>query len=139
WIVGGIIGLVLLVFVLIRIPAIQNYVVGKVTAYIENKINTPVRIARVSLDLPKMLVLEGVYFEDQSQDTLIAGDRLRVDISMLKLLRNTVEISQIDLQGITAKINRTLPDSTFNFDYIITAFVGEQDETTPPDSSAPMK
>ncbi len=131
--------MVLLVFVLIRIPAIQNYVVGKVTAYIENKISTPVRIARVSLDLPKMLVLEGVYFEDQSQDTLIAGDRLRVDISMLKLLRNTVEISQIDLQGITAKINRTLPDSTFNFDYIITAFVGEQDETTPPDSSAPMK
>ncbi len=131
--------MILLVFVLIRVPGVQQYVVKKVTSYIETKIKTPVRIARVSLDLPKMLVLEGVYFEDQSRDTLLAGEKLRVDISMLKLLNNTVEISRIDLQGITAKINRTLPDSTFNFDYIIRAFVGEQEETTPPDSSAPMK
>src|SRR5690606_10578259 len=139
WIIGSIIGLVLLVFVLIRIPAVQQYVVHKVTSYLEDKIKTPVRIARVSLDLPKMLVLEGVYFEDQSRDTLLAGEKLRVNISMLKLLSNTVEISQIDLQGITAKINRTLPDSAFNFDYIIRAFVGEQQETAPPDSSSPMK
>jgi len=139
WIIGSIIGLVLLAFVLIRIPAIQNYVVQQVTAYLENKIKTPVRIARVSLDLPKMLVLEGVYFEDQSRDTLLAGEKIKVDISMLKLLKNTVEISQIDLQGITAKINRTLPDSAFNFDYIIKAFVSEQQEPATPDSSAPMK
>lgn len=139
WIIGGIVGLILLVFILIRIPAVQNYVVQKVTSYLENKIKTPVRIASVSLDLPKMLVLEGVYFEDQSRDTLLAGEKLRVDISMLKLLRNTVEISQIDLEGITAKINRTLPDSSFNFDYIVSAFVTEQDEPVTPDSSAPMK
>src|SRR5690606_8243318 len=86
-----------------------------------------------------MLVLEGVYFEDQLGDTLLAGEKLKVDISMLKLLNNTVEISQIDLQGITAKINRRLPDSAFNFDYIIQAFVTEPEEPTPPDSTAPMK
>lgn len=139
WIIGGIIGLILLIFILIRIPAVQNYLVQKITSYLENKIKTPVRIAHVSLDLPKMLVLEGVYFEDQTQDTLLAGEKLRVDISMLKLLKNTVEISQVDLQGITAKINRTLPDSSFNFDYIIRAFVSEQNEPASPDSSAPMK
>lgn len=139
WIIGGIIGLILLLFILIRIPAVQNYLVQKITSYLENKIKTPVRIAHVSLDLPKMLVLEGVYFEDQARDTLLAGEKLRVDISMLKLLRNTIEISQIDLQGITAKINRTLPDSSFNFDYIIRAFVSEQSEPASPDSSAPMK
>lgn len=139
WIIGSVIGLVLLLFILIRIPAVQNFVVQKVTSYLENKIETPVRIANVSIDLPKMLVLEGVYFEDQSQDTLLAGEKIRVDISMLKLLKNTVEISQIDLQGITAKLNRTLPDSTFNFDYIINAFVSEQKEPTPADSSAPMQ
>ncbi|MFC7522730.1 translocation/assembly module TamB domain-containing protein [Parapedobacter sp. GCM10030251] len=138
WIIGGIIGLILLLFILIRIPAVQNYLVQKITSYLENKIKTPVRIAHVSLDLPKMLVLEGVYFEDQTQDTLLAGEKLRVDISMLKLLKNTVEISQVDLQGITAKINRTLPDSSFNFDYIIRAFVSEQNEPASPDSSAPM-
>lgn len=139
WIIGSIIGLVLLVFILIRIPAVQNYLVQQVTGYLENKIKTPVRIGRVSLDLPKMVVLEDVYFEDQSRDTLIAGEKLRVDISMLKLLRNTVEISRIDLEGITAKIDRRLPDSAFNFDYIVQAFVSEQPEPATPDSTAPMK
>lgn len=136
WIIGSVVGLILLVFILIRIPAIQNFVVQKVTGYLENKIKTPVRIARVTLDLPKMLVLEGVYFEDQQRDTLLAGDKLKVDISMLKLLRNRVEISEIDLQGITAKINRTLPDSAFNFDYIIRAFVSEDQAPDPADTAA---
>lgn len=139
WIIVGIIGLILLLFILIRIPAVQNYVVQQVTNYLENKINTPVRIGYISLDLPKKLVLEDVYFEDQSKDTLIAGEKLKVDISMLKLLRNTVEINELDLEGITAKINRTLTDSAFNFDYIIKAFVSEEEKPVEADSSAPMK
>src|SRR5690606_5961548 len=129
----------LLLFVLIRVPAVQNFVVGKVISYLEGKIKTPVRIDYVSIDFPKMLVLEGIYFEDQSRDTLLAGEKLRVDVSMLKLLSNTVEVSRIDLQGVTAKINRTLPDSAFNFDYIISAFVTEQEEPTPTDTTAAMK
>ena len=139
WIIGSIVGLMLLLFVLIRVPAVQNFVVGKVISYLEGKIKTPVRIDYVSIDFPKMLVLEGIYFEDQSRDTLLAGEKLRVDVSMLKLLSNTVEVSRIDLQGVTAKINRTLPDSAFNFDYIISAFVTEQEEPTPTDTTAAMK
>src|SRR5690606_9788948 len=88
WLLGSIIGLILLVFVLINIPAVQNFVVQKVVSYLETKIETQVDIKKVSLKLPKLLVLEGVYFEDQSRDTLIAGDTLLVDISLLKLLNN---------------------------------------------------
>src|SRR5690606_21302135 len=73
----------------------------------------------------------------QKGDTLIAGDTLKVDISMLKLLQNEVEINEIDLRGITANINRT-PDSVFNFDYIVNAFASKT--PTPVDTtSAPMK
>ncbi len=127
----------LLLVVAIRIPAVQNYVVGQVTVFLENKIGTRVDIDYVSLDLPKMLVLEGVYFEDQAGDTLIAGEKLKVDISMFKLLRNTVEISELNLEGITAKINRTLPDSAFNFDYIVAAFASAE-EPDPTDTAAAM-
>jgi len=136
WFIVSITGLVLLLIVIIRIPAVQNYVVGKVTDYLENKIGTPVDIGYVSLDFPKKLVLEGVYFEDQAGDTLIAGERLMVDISMLKLLRNTVEIGEINLVGITAKINRTLPDSAFNFDYIMAAFASPEPQQNPDTATA---
>ena len=29
-----------------------------------------------------MIVMDSVYFEDQKKDTLIAGDQLKVDVSM---------------------------------------------------------
>ena len=131
--------LVLLVFVLIEVPAVQNFARSKAVNFLEKKIGTKVEINHLSLDLPKLLVLEDVYFEDQKGDTLLAGDTLKVDISMMKLLKNTVEINEIDLRGITANISRT-QDSVFNFDYIMKAFVSEQKKPAPVDTAAvPMK
>ncbi len=138
WIIGSIIALLLLLIFLIRMPAVQNYVVGKVTNYLEKKIGTPVDIGYINITFPKKLVLENVYFEDQSKDTLIAGEKLLVDINMFKLLKNTVEIQQLELKGITAKINRTLPDSSFNFDYIVEAFASEEESTANADTTSAL-
>lgn len=133
WIVASVIFLVLLVVILIQIPAVQNFAKDKAVTFLQNKIHTKVEIGHISLDLPKMLVLEDVFFEDQKRDTLLAGDKLKVDISLLKLLDNQVEINEINLQGITTNIYRDR-DSSFNFDYIIKAFASEQKKD--PDTAA---
>jgi hypothetical protein len=67
WIIGIFIFLVLLVYILIQVPGVQNYAKGKVVSYIQNKIKTKVEIGKLSLDFPKRLVLEQVYFEDQKK------------------------------------------------------------------------
>ncbi|HYK75750.1 MAG TPA: translocation/assembly module TamB domain-containing protein [Daejeonella sp.] len=136
WIIGVVIFLVLTIFVLIEIPAVQDFARKKTVSYLQGKIKTKVEIQKISLDLPKLLVLEGVYFQDQKKDTLLAGDTLKVDISLFKLLHNELEINEIDLRGITTHIDRRLPDSTFNFDYIIKAFAGQKAKTTSKDTSA---
>lgn len=138
WLFGSLILLLLLLIFLIRLPAVQNYVIGKVTNYLETKIGTPVDIGYINITFPKKLVLENVYFEDESQDTLLAGERLMVDINMFKLLRNTVEIQEIELEGITAKINRSAPDGDFNFDYILQAFTAEEESTPTADTTSAM-
>ncbi|WP_345953179.1 translocation/assembly module TamB domain-containing protein [Mucilaginibacter sp. PAMB04168] len=139
WIVGSVIFLVLLVVLLIQVPAVQQFAKNKAVSFLEGKIHTKVEIGHITIGFPKMLVLEDVYFEDQKRDTLIAGDKLKVDISMMKLLKSQVEINEINLQGITAKISRGA-DSTFNFDYIIKAFAGEQKkEPKPTDTTSSMK
>lgn len=134
----SLLAIILLLIFLIRIPSVQNYVVGKVTDYLENKIGTPVDIGYINITFPKNLVLENIYFEDQSQDTLIAGEKLLVDINMFKLLKNTVEINDLQLKGITAKINRTLPDSSFNFDYIMQAFSTEEESDAAADTTSAL-
>ena len=139
WIIASVIFLVLLVVILIQVPAVQNFAKDKAVTFLQNKIHTKVEIGHISLGLPKLLVLEDVYFEDQKKDTLIAGDKLKVDITLLKLLKNKVEINEINLEGITANISRG-PDSLFNFDYIIKAFAGEQKkEVKPEDTTSTMK
>lgn len=135
WIVGSIIALFLLVVLLLQIPYVQNKVKDQAVTYLEDKIGTEVKIGRIEIGLPKKVILEDVYFESQSGDTLLAGEKLKVDISLLKLLSNEVELNSIDLEGITANVIRD-KDSVFNFDYIIKAFdTGKPADTT----SAPMK
>ncbi|WP_460681363.1 translocation/assembly module TamB domain-containing protein [Mucilaginibacter koreensis] len=139
WIIASVIFLVILVVVLIQVPAVQNFAKDKAVTFLQNKIHTKVEIGHITLGIPKMLVLEDVYFEDQKKDTLIAGDKLKVDIDMLALLKSKVQINEINLQGITAKVSRDR-DSTFNFDYIIKAFSSEQKkEPKPTDTTSTLK
>ncbi|RZJ35921.1 MAG: translocation/assembly module TamB [Flavobacterium sp.] len=124
WIIGSVIGLFLLVVLLLQVPFVQNFVKDKAVAYIEDKIKTPVSIDRIEIGLPKKVILTGFYFESREKDTLLAGNKLAIDISLLKLLSNEVEINSVNLQGIVANVTRT-KDSVFNFDYIIDAFASK--------------
>ena len=138
WITSIILFLVLLIFILIQVPAVQDFARKKAVSFLENKLKTKVQINKFSIDLPKLVVLEGVYFEDQNHDTLLSGEVVKVDISLFKLFKNQAQINEISLQGITAKVARTLPDSAFNFDYILKAFAVVPDKNAP-DTSAGMK
>jgi len=112
------------------VPAVQNFARKKIVAYLQDKIHTRVEIRRLAISFPKKIILEGVYFEDQNKDTLLAGNKLEVDIAMFKLLSSKVEVKYIGLEGITANVKRLQPDTTFNFDYIIKAFTSGQTDTT---------
>ncbi|TWJ04647.1 uncharacterized protein DUF490 [Mucilaginibacter frigoritolerans] len=139
WIIASVLFLILLIVILIQVPAVQNFAKDKAVTFIQGKIHTKVKIGHISLGLPKLLVLEDVYFEDQKKDTLLAGDKLKVDISLFELFNHKVEINEINLEGITTNINRGA-DSAFNFDYIIKAFAGEQQKPVKPtDTSSTMK
>jgi len=134
WIVGSIIGLFLLIVLLLQIPYFQNLVKDEAVSYLEGKIGTKVQLDRIEIGLPKKVILEGFYFESQQGDTLLAGEKLAVDISLFKLFSNEVEINSINLEGITANVKRN-KDSVFNFDYIIDAFASDKPKDT---TSAPM-
>lgn len=126
WIVVSLIALVILVLILIQLPFVQNIARKKVVTYLENKLHTKVEIGKLDVDFPTALSLQKVYFEDKSKDTLLYGKEIKVDISMLKLLRNEIRIQEIYLDGIVANMVRQPPDSTFNFQFIIDAFTSEK-------------
>ncbi len=140
WIISVILFLLILVYILIQIPAVQNFAKNKVVAYIEGKIKTKVSADRLSIAFPKQVVLKGVYFEDQQKDTLLFAKELRVDIALFKLLGNEVNINYLELNGFRTDVHRLQRDTSFNFDYIIKAFAGGQKkEPQPQDTSNTIK
>ena len=134
WVFASLLFLVLLVYILIQIPAVQNYARKKVVVYLEKKLKTKVEIGKLTLSFPKRVVLENVYFEDQKKDTLLFAEKLQVDIALLKLIKSTVEIKYLELNGVNANISRRGDETTFNDDYIVKAFVS-QDTLTKKDTS----
>ena len=55
---------------------------------------------------------------------------------MLRLIKSDIEIQEISVSDVVAKVKKLPPDSTFNFQFIMDAFMGEQTkEQTTQDSS----
>jgi translocation and assembly module TamB len=136
----GIIALLLLLVVLVQTPPVQNFARKKVQAWLQTKLGTRIEIGRLRIGFPSSVVLEKIYVEDKTKDTLLYGGRIKADISLFKLIKSEVEIGDLRLQDLTAKIKRQLPDTAFNFQFIIDAFASEQKKpANPADTAAAMK
>ncbi len=127
--------LLVLLLLLFQTKPVQNFARKKIVAYLQQKLHTKLAINRLDIYFPKILVLEGVYIADQNNDTLLAGHQLKVDIDLFPLLNNRVQINEINLNGITLKLKRQQPNQVFNYQFIVDAFVSE-DNTVPKDSSS---
>lgn len=123
----------------IQTPFGQNFLTTQANSYLRKKLKTKVNIEKVRFDVPDWILLEGVYFEDKQGDTLVAGKRLYVDLDMYSLIKGNVGINKIELEGINANINRVLPDTVFNFQFIVDAFASADTTTTVDTTSSPME
>ncbi len=129
-----VLGIFLLLVLILQIPEVQYYVKEKTVAYLESKIKTKIKIDKIEIGLPKIIILEGVYFEDESKKTLLSAKKLKVDISLLKLMDNKIEINSVDFNTVSANIY-TNKKGVFNFDYIVKAFASPE---KPKDNSPAM-
>lgn len=135
----GIILLFALIAVLIITPPVQNFIKNKATTWLSKKLDTKVSIGKIYIGFPKKIVLENIYVEDKTKDTLLAGGKVKVDIAMMQLLHSKVEVNQVKLEGITAKVKRVLPDTVYNFQFIVDAFATGDTTTANPNDSSSMK
>jgi translocation and assembly module TamB len=110
------------IVLLIQTAPVQNFIRGKAVSYLQSKLHTKVEVGKIYIGFPKNIVLQDIYFEDQKHDTLFTAGKLSANISMIKLLHSEIEINYLQLQQATVRIKRILPDTVFNFQYIINAF-----------------
>lgn len=130
---------VVLLFLFALTPPAQRIATSKVENYLQKKLKTKVEIGSISVGLSGWINLKDVYVEDQTKDTLIAGGNIQAHITLTKLIANEVEVKEITLDHITAKIKRILPDTVFNFKFVADAFYTENKKITDTAETAPLK
>jgi len=126
----------LVILLLIQTGPVQNILRVQAVAYLQKKLKTKVEVGKVYVGLPKNIILENVYIEDRQKDTLLSGGRIEANLDLFKLIfQNQMDIRSIALDNITAKIKRQLPDTAFNFQFVVDAFT-IPDTTTNTDTSS---
>ncbi|HMH21675.1 MAG TPA: translocation/assembly module TamB domain-containing protein [Puia sp.] len=116
--------LVIVIF-LVQTPYVQNIIRGKAEKYLSRKLNTQVGIGTLYIDFPNSILLKDIYLADRKKDTLLSAGLIHVNMRMWQLIHGNIDIDQLQLQDLTAKVTRTLPDTAFNFQFIIDAFAAK--------------
>src|SRR6185503_10643355 len=132
---------IIVIFLLVLTPPVQNVLKKKMVTYLENKLQTKVSIRKVFVGLPRKIILEDVYVEDKQKDTLLMAGSLRMNINIWKLItKGELDISKTELKNSTAKIKRQLPDTVFNFQFIVDAFGPKRDtaDNLPDTAASPL-
>jgi hypothetical protein len=130
---------IVFVFLILLTPPAQRFITGKVENYLQKKLKTKVEIGSISFGLSGNINLQNVYIEDRTKDTLVSGGTIKAHLNYLRLFSNEVQVKDLELQNITAKIKRILPDTVYNFQFIVDAFATEQTKAPDTAQTAPLK
>ncbi|WP_118972802.1 translocation/assembly module TamB domain-containing protein [Taibaiella koreensis] len=131
YIIGSILLLVILIIVFLQTPWGKNFVRQQAVKYLRNKLKTELVITKLDYSIPDKFLLEGVLLKDRRKDTLLSVAKLQVNMDMLALLKGKVAVDDILLEGVNAHVYRPLPDTVFNYNFIIEAFAGNDTAKQP--------
>ena len=128
-IISSLLIIILLSYALLRTPAVQTFLVGKVTNYLSEKLNTVARIEGVDIEFFSKIVLEGIYVEDLHKDTLLYAGKLKVDIYKILIGKNIINLKAVALEDCRFNLVQYRNEKDLNFQFIVDAF-DDGDTTT---------
>ncbi len=120
----GIVSVLIFLYFVLQSSAFQNWIIGKITAYLSEELETTVAIQRVDISFFDNLVLENFYVADQKGDTLLYAERFKAGLNsnIFSLLGNRLEFNEISLSHARINIRRLEGDATTNLQFILDYF-----------------
>ena len=122
--------------VALQFHGVQHYIAQKVLSSISVKTHTRIEVGSVTIAFTHSVVLQNIFVESRQGDTLLSIQTLAADVNLLRLFSHDIVLTNIRVDSLNAHITRTLPDSSFNFDFILNALSsGSTSIPTTPDTS----
>lgn len=117
WIAGILLALVLLIFVLLQVPAVQQRVAREVEKIARTSLGTDLGIGSLDLDFPSRIELDDLYLNNPAGDSIARIGHLGIGINMWGLLSSRVEVTDLIMRDVYANVVTT--DSTSNIQFLL--------------------
>lgn len=133
WSVLVIIVLLLTTAFLLTRSSVQTKLAKEAAGYFSNKLNTKVSIDKVRVDFFKYVHFEGLYVEDQQQDTLayLRDFRLKTSSIIADIWKDkTSIIKDVKLAGGIVNLNRSSDGGNWNYAFIEDAFSNDEKDSS---------
>ncbi len=121
WFVVSVLGLVVLLFLLIQLPFVQQKITKEVEKLAQSTLGSEVGIGDISVQFPSRITVDDVYVNNPAGDTIARLGHLGVGINMYALIRSTVDISDVEIDDVYANLITT--DTTSNVQFLLDAFL----------------
>ena len=112
-----------------KLQPVQQYAAQKATVFLAEKLKTKVTVGSFTTDWQNSVVLRDFYLQDQKNDTLIYAEKLGVDLNFKDLLQRKIRVNSVEIKNGRVNFYTTAPDSTYNYEFIKTAFAGKNTQT----------
>ncbi|MFA6885791.1 MAG: translocation/assembly module TamB domain-containing protein [Fermentimonas sp.] len=129
----------ILLYITFSIPPIQKWAADYALEKLEPVLGTNTNLDGIRIRLFNTVELNGLYVEDQQQDTLFYAGKINARIRALDLLRSRVTVQKAGVENFKAILYRETSEAPFNFQFIIDAFATEKDTTVVKKEKKPMR
>jgi hypothetical protein len=138
-IVFGIVLFFIVLYLVMQMPSVQNWLVGKVAAHLSDELHTTVQVRGVNISFFDHLVLEGLYVQDLKGDTLLYAGELTAGLNsnIFTFFANKLEFSEINLSEARFNIRRKEGEYDNNLQFLLDYLSSEP--KSPPKKPVPFK
>ena len=107
---------------LVKIPAVQSWLVNRISSILSADLNATVSINAVDFRLFRSIKINGLFIEDQKHDTLLYAEEMDAAISLFSFRKQKLVIGDVTLKEAHIYLKRYKDVNGLNFDFLIDYF-----------------
>lgn len=139
-VVFGLLLLLIILYFLLQMPVVQNWLINRATAFFSAQLNTKIAMRHVDIVFFDQFNFEGFYVEDHRGDTLLYADEIDIGLrsNIFSLLYNKLDVDEIALKRATINITRKPGEEKSNLAVLLAKIPKSSSKDTTPDAPFPI-
>ena len=123
-----------MLFLLLHVPAVQNFVGEKTAEALSEKLGTQVHVGRVEVGLPNRIIVDDLEILDQQGLQMLSASRLSAKADITPLFKGKISISSAQIFGMDARFYKETADAPANYQFVLDSLASkDKGDKTPLD------